>query len=66
MTCVIYYGTKECRGFHLTDRKQFGLQLPLLIMGVTGAKKSFYSDFFLFTKVLLYFPLTVTGLNKLS
>ena len=39
MTWVIYYGTKECRGFHLTDRKQFGLQLPLLIMGVTGVKK---------------------------
>lgn len=39
MTWVIYYGTKECCGFHLTDRKQFGLQLPLLIMGVTGVKK---------------------------
>lgn len=39
MTCVIYYGTKECRGFHLTDRKQFGLQFPLLIMGVTGVKE---------------------------
>lgn len=55
MTWAIYYGTKECRGFHLMDRKQFGLKLPLSIMGVSGVKESFYSDFFLSEKFCFIF-----------